>query len=115
MFYATGPPGTGKTSLCKALPQKRSILLSDRYRYGQLIEINSHSLFSKWFSEVMILFILVSVYFLEVLDPVFFSPNCYVYYKVTLLCLRKVTVTFTVNLHCYHSYVYREYNRVTLC
>lgn len=23
-----------------------------RYRYGQLIEINSHSLFSKWFSEV---------------------------------------------------------------
>lgn len=25
-----------------------------RYRYGQLIEINSHSLFSKWFSEVCI-------------------------------------------------------------
>lgn len=25
-----------------------------RYRYGQLIEINSHSLFSKWFSEVSI-------------------------------------------------------------
>lgn len=22
-----------------------------RYSYGQLIEINSHSLFSKWFSE----------------------------------------------------------------
>lgn len=25
-----------------------------RYRYGQLVEINSHSLFSKWFSEVSI-------------------------------------------------------------
>lgn len=46
-----GPPGTGKTSLCKALGQKLAIKMGDRYSSGLLIEINSHSLFSKWFSE----------------------------------------------------------------
>lgn len=43
---------TGKTTLSKALAQKLSIRLEPRYKYSQLVEINSHSLFSKWFSEV---------------------------------------------------------------
>ena len=34
-----------------ALAQKLAIRFSNRYTSGQLVEINSHSLFSKWFSE----------------------------------------------------------------
>lgn len=45
-----GPPGTGKTTICKAVAQKLSIRLSV-YSHTQLVEVNCHSLFSKWFSE----------------------------------------------------------------
>ncbi|KAK9812929.1 hypothetical protein WJX72_005914 [[Myrmecia] bisecta] len=46
-----GPPGTGKTSLCQALAQKLAIRFGHRYQQAQLVEVNAHSLFSKWFSE----------------------------------------------------------------
>lgn len=46
-----GPPGTGKTSLSQALAQKVAIRFSDRFSQVVLVEVNAHSLFSKWFSE----------------------------------------------------------------
>ncbi|XP_052116596.1 pachytene checkpoint protein 2 homolog [Arachis duranensis] len=44
-------PGIGKISLCKALAKKLSIRFNSRFPQCQLIEVNAHSLLSKWFSE----------------------------------------------------------------
>jgi len=51
MALLYGPPGTGKTTLCKALAQKVFVQSTGCYDSGVLVEINTHSLFSRYFSE----------------------------------------------------------------
>jgi SpoVK/Ycf46/Vps4 family AAA+-type ATPase len=46
-----GPPGTGKTTICHGLAQKLAIRYSHRYKSAMILEVNTHSLFSKWFAE----------------------------------------------------------------
>ena len=46
-----GLPGTGKTSLCRALAHKLAIRMNHRFPGGTtLLDVRAHSLFSKWFS-----------------------------------------------------------------
>jgi hypothetical protein len=46
-----GPPGTGKTTICHGLAQKLSIRYSHRFDSGVILDVNTHSIFSKWFAE----------------------------------------------------------------
>ncbi|KAK2754226.1 hypothetical protein FQN54_007105 [Arachnomyces sp. PD_36] len=46
-----GPPGTGKTSLCRGLAQKLAIRLGKIFPTSKMVEINAHSLGSKYFSQ----------------------------------------------------------------
>ncbi|KAF7634232.1 AAA domain-containing protein [Meloidogyne graminicola] len=51
LILLTGPPGTGKITLCKAVSQKMAIRTQRIFKQTLFVEVNSHSLFSKWFSE----------------------------------------------------------------
>ena len=46
-----GPSGTGKSSLSRALAQQLSIRLKSQYPCTKLVEIDAHSLFSRYFGE----------------------------------------------------------------
>lgn len=46
-----GPPGSGKSTLCRALSQKLAIRLGDLFPKATLVEVNANSMLSKYFGE----------------------------------------------------------------
>ena len=46
-----GPPGSGKSTLCRALAQKLSIRLGNMFEKSTLVEINANAMLSKYFGE----------------------------------------------------------------
>jgi len=46
-----GPPGSGKSTLCRAIAQKISIRLGDTFPRATLVEINANAMLSKYFGE----------------------------------------------------------------
>ncbi|OQO07316.1 hypothetical protein B0A48_07013 [Cryoendolithus antarcticus] len=46
-----GPPGSGKSTLCRALAQKMAIRLGEKFAAADLVEINANAMLSKYFGE----------------------------------------------------------------
>lgn len=67
-----GPPGCGKSSLAMSLAQRLAIRLSNEFSSSRLLVINSHSLFSRYYSESGKL---VSAMFKSVRDTALDNPN----------------------------------------